>query len=50
MGECGWSRFCVLGWQQLLGLEPFPKVAGAMGQLVNDLNPPRPPPRSPNTI
>ena len=23
-----------LGWQQLLGLEPFPKVAGAMGQLV----------------
>lgn len=23
-----------LGWQQLLGLEPFPKVAGALGQLV----------------
>ena len=28
-----------LGWQQLLGLEPFPKVAGALGQLVQvDLN------------
>lgn len=23
-----------LGWQQLLGLEPYPKVAGALGQLV----------------
>ena len=24
-----------LGWQQLLGLEPYPKVAGALGQLVH---------------
>ena len=28
-----------LSWQQLLGLEPFPKVAGALGQLVQlDMN------------
>ena len=34
MGISGTTGICPLGWQQLLGLEPFPKVAGALGQLV----------------
>ena len=34
MGNVAGHASVSLGWQQLLGLEPFPKVAGAMGQLV----------------
>ena len=31
----GTTSLSPLGWQQLLGLEPYPKVAGALGQLVH---------------
>ena len=34
MGICAQQASVPLGWQQLLGLEPYPKVAGALGQLV----------------
>ena len=35
MGVCGRTSFVPLSWQQLLGLEPYPKVAGALAQLVH---------------